>query len=244
MVEMTFAESDQKSAAPGLAARLMGVLVSPAATYADIAATPRWLGALAVVVLISAGGTAILFSTTAGQRALIDQQVHTLQTLGLTVDDVAYQRIQQSAGRAPYFTAIGQMITLPLGAAIVAGLALFAITVLLGGRARFTQVYAVVAHSGIIIACQQLVALPLDYFRESLSSPTTLGALLPMVSGQAFAGRLLASIDLFILAWMVNLATGLSVLARRRTGPIAATLVAIYLALAVAIAALRSAAGT
>src|SRR5580765_295470 len=42
-------------ASMGLAARLFGVLLSPRATYAAIAERPRWLGALAVLLILAMG---------------------------------------------------------------------------------------------------------------------------------------------------------------------------------------------
>src|SRR5437764_10226188 len=74
-----------------LVSRLIGVLTSPRATYADITKRPRWLGALAVIVLISAIGITVLFSTSVGQRALLDQQVRTMESFGMKVSDAMYQ---------------------------------------------------------------------------------------------------------------------------------------------------------
>ena len=57
------------SASSGLIGRIVGVLTSPRATYAGVAAAPRWLGVLAAVILVTATGSYVLFSTTVGQRA-------------------------------------------------------------------------------------------------------------------------------------------------------------------------------
>jgi hypothetical protein len=79
----------------------------------------------------------------------------------------------------------------------------------------------------------------LNYAPESLSSPTNLTALFP-VADNTFVGRLLASIDLFLIWWAISLAIGLGVLYRRRTTPIATTILTGYGAIALVIAALRS----
>jgi len=126
-------------------------------------------------------------------------------------------------------------------ALVIAGIAFAVFNAMLGGDASFKQAYAVVVHSGIVLVVQQLFTLPLDYARETLSSPTNLAVFLPFLDENSFAARMLGSIDLFLIWWAINLAIGLGVLYRKRTGPIATTLLVIYVAIAVIIAAVKSA---
>jgi len=132
-------------------------------------------------------------------------------------------------------------VTLPLVSAILSGIFLGVFNAVMGGNAKFKQVFAVVVHSGVVIAVQQFFVLPLDYFRESLSSPTNLAVFVPMLDENTFVVRALGAIDLFLIWWMVNLSIGLAVLYSRRTGPIATTMIAIYLALALVIAGVKTA---
>ena len=240
MTETVGAQSGT-TAPRGLLARIIGVLTSPRATYADVAERPRSLGVMAVVILISMAGTFTLFSTAVGQRALLDQQVRSMESFGMKITDPVYQRMQESIGRAPYFGAVSQLVSLPLVAAILAGIFLGVFNAIMGGNAKFKQVFAVVAHSGVVIAVQQFFVLPLDYFRESLSSPTNLAVFVPMLDENTFVVRALGAIDLFLIWWMVNLSIGLAVLYKRRTGPIATTLITIYVVLGLVIAGIKTA---
>jgi hypothetical protein len=86
-----------------------------------------------------------------------------------------------------------------------------------------------------------LVTLPLNYLRESLSSATNLGVFVPFLEETSFAARLLGAIDLVVIWWMLNLAIGLGVLYKRRTGPVAVGLLVTYLVIALVIAVVRSA---
>jgi len=224
-----------------LIARLIGVLMSPRATYADVVARPRILGALAVVILISSTAVYTFMSTDVGQQAGIDMQVRQMESFGRTMSDAQYQRMEQMAGYSKYFAAGAQLVTLPIMALVVAGIAFAVFNAALGGDATFKQVYAVVAHSGIVIAVQQLFTLPLDYVRETLSSPTNLAVFLPFLDENSFPARLLGSIDLFVIWWSINLAIGLGVLYRKRTGPIATTLLVIYVTIGLVIAAVKTA---
>ena len=234
--------SSQPASVParGLAGRIIGVLTSPRATYADVAAHPRWLGVLIVVLVTTIALSSLLLSTEVGQRAVIDQQLQTLEGFGRTVSDAQLQQMERMAPYSVYFAAAGQIIFLPLMALAIAGIAIAIFNGALGADASFRQVFAVVSFSSVVTAARGLFSTPLNYARESLSSPTTLTAILPFFEDNTFAGRLLGSIDLFLIWWIVNLSIGLGVLYKRRTAPIATTFLLVYGAIALTIAAVRS----
>jgi len=222
-------------------ARLFGVLFTPRSTYADIAAHPRWLAAMLIIVVVIAGSTFAFLSTEVGTNAMLDQNVRMMESFGVKMSDQAVERMEAGAVRAPYFAAISQTILLPVAAAMIAGIALAVFNAMLGGDARFKQVFAVVVFSGAIRAFGALFVLPLDYARESLSSPATLAVFLPFLDEGSFVARFLGSIDLIWIWWFVSLAIGLGVLFRKRTGPIAITMLGLYAAIALVIAAVQSA---
>jgi hypothetical protein len=223
-----------------LPARMVGVIFSPRATYAAVAARPRVLGALAVVLAVIVAGTFLFLSTDIGQQASLDDNVRRMESFGRTVDDVQYAQMERMAPYSRYFAAVFQMIFMPVLALIVAGLAYAVFNAALGGDAAFKQLYAIVVHSGAIMVVQALFGLPLAYARESLSGTTNLGVFFPFLDENSFAARMLGSLDLFLIWWIVSLAIGLGVLYRRRTGPIATTLLVIYAAIGVLIAAIKA----
>lgn len=241
MPDPTTPDAPSATAPKSLAARAFGVLLSPRATYQDVAARPRWAGALGLVLLVVIAATLVFFSTEVGRQALLDQQIRSMESFGRPVSDAQYARLQQMAPYSSYFGAAGQLVFLPLTALIVSGLAFAVFNAALGCDATFKQVFAVVSHSGFVVALQQLFVLPLDYARQSLSSPTNLSVFLPMLDENSFPARMLGSIDLFVIWWAVSLAIGLGVLYRKRTAPIATTLLIMYAVIAVVIAAVKTA---
>ena len=62
-----------------LPARFAGVIFSPRATYADVAARPRVLGMLALVMAIIVAATFVFLSTDVGQHASLDNQVRQME---------------------------------------------------------------------------------------------------------------------------------------------------------------------
>jgi hypothetical protein len=227
----------------GLLARAIGVLVSPRRTYAGVAARPRALGVLVLTVLITAGASVVFFSTAVGKQTMLEQQVKTMESFGVKIPDAAYQQMEERMSRpaTPYVTAAFQVVAAPVILLIISGIAIAIFNAVLGGEATFKQVFATVAHSGVITTVQTLFALPLDYVRESLTSPTSLAVFAPFLEDTSFASRFLSGVDLFLLWWLVNLAIGLGVLYKRRTGPIAIGLLVAYLSIVFLVAALRTA---
>jgi hypothetical protein len=224
-------------ASRSLAARIVGVLTSPRDTYAQVAARPRWLGAFVVVVLVAGLAGALFSATEVGQRAIFDQQVSQMEAWGRHLTDADMRQMQGMLPTYKYLAPLFQFVFFGVAGVAVAAAAFGVFTALMGGDATFRQVFAVVAHSGVVLALAALVSLPLDYARESMSSPTSLTVFLPMLDESSFAAKLFGSFDLFRLWWAISVSIGLGVLYRRRTAPIAATLVIIYIALALLYAA-------
>jgi hypothetical protein len=185
----------------------------------------------------------IFSSTEIGRQALLDQQVRTMESLGIKLPEEAYQRMEEQMSRpyTPYVGAAAAIVFVPIVLLVIAGIAFGIFNAVLGGDATFKQAFAVVVHSGVISAFQQLFLYPLNYARESMSSATSLAVFLPFLDDNTFPARLLGGIDLFVIWWMVNLAIGLGVLYKRRTGPIAVGMLAVYLVIALIIAGVKTA---
>jgi hypothetical protein len=234
--------STAPAAAPPLSlpARFVGVLLSPRETFAQVAAAPRWLGMLLVIVLILSGATFVFLSTEVGRQATLEQQVSTMESFGMTVTDEMYAQLERGLPRARYIALASQLVGLPLFYLVVAGVLFAVFSAGFGGEARFQQVFAVVVHSGAVSVVQQAFVLPLNYVRESTSSPTNLAALVPMVPEGTFLAHVLGVIDLFVIWWVVVAAVGLAVLYRRRTMPVAVSLLAVYGVIALAVGLVRS----
>jgi hypothetical protein len=155
------------------------------------------------------------------------------------VNDEAYARMEEGVGRAPYVNVVSQVVTWPLLTAIVALLLMGVFSMIMGGNATYKHVYSVVAHSAVIIGLSQLFVMPLSYARGEFAG-ANLGVFAPMLEETSFVARLLGAIDLVLIWWIVNLAIGIGVLYKRRTGGIATSLLGVYAVIALVIAFWRS----
>ena len=218
---------------PALASRLVGVLLTPRRTFGDVVRQPQWLGALAVVTLTMAGASGWLVSTEVGQQALLEQQVSTIESFGVSVTDELYEQMANGLENATYFTAGGVVVFIPIVTLIIAGVVWTVCYVLLGAHTPFRAMYAVVAHVGVVNMVQQLFVVPLNYARGVMSNPTTVGAFFPMLEPESFVVRLLGAIDMFVIWQLMVLAIGVGVLYGKRTGPIVTIFYTLYAVIAV-----------
>jgi hypothetical protein len=232
-----------QSSSLGFFGRVVGVIVSPKETFGHIARDPRPFAMLAFVSLVAAVGTAIFFRTEVGQLAWLDAAVRQREAFGAEVDDTQYAAMERIAGFMGYIVPVYSLVVGPLVTMILAGIIKAAFAIISGAEATFKQTLGVVAASGVVVLVQQCFVLPLNYFRETMTSATSLGAFLPMLPENSFPARFLGTIDLFLVWWVMVLAIGLGVLFRRPTRTIALTLFGIYLIIALAVATVTTMAG-
>ena len=231
--------SGAPSAEPGLIGRLVGVVLSPRETYAAVAARPKWLGALAVVLLITAAAQTWFVSTDTGQGLVLDQQVRAMESFGMQVSDEMYAQLQARMQYAVYTTGASLLVFAPIVNAFMAGVIVVIFSMLLGGAGTFRQVFAIVAHSGVITAIQQVFTVPLSLAAGRLAG-ANLAIFVPMLPEDSFATVFLGLIDLFLVWWVFSLAIGIGVLYKKKTGPIATSFLLIYGVIALVIAFVRS----
>jgi hypothetical protein len=235
---MTVAEATPV-AEQGLVARIFGVLLSPRETYAAVAAKPRSLGVAAVVLVIIGVAQGMFLSSEVGQQLVLDQQIRAMEAFGMTVSDQLYDQMEQGMKRAAITGPITQAIFWPIAIAIEAGILLVVFSLLMGGAATFKYVHAVVWHSSVIVAVQQVFSIALSYASGKLAG-ANLAIFVPMLDEKNVVTLFLGSIDLFFVWATISLAIGLGVLYRRRTGPIATTFLGLYVLVALVIALFRS----
>ena len=224
---------------PGLLARLIGVLFSPRETFAAVVARPRWLGAMAVAILIMSAAQFALLSTDIGKQLALDQQVSAIEAFGVTITDETYAQMEQGMENARYTGPISLIIGLPLVAAISAGILHVMFGLVGGGNGTYKQVYAISAHTAIVNSLQ-LVFTTIVTLAAGRAAGANLSVFAPTLEETTFVYRFLSAIDLFYVWSTFLTAVGLGVLYKRRTGPIAMVLFGIYLVIALIIGYVRS----
>ena len=239
MTDATTSQPSVTHAHPGLLTRLIGVIFSPREAFAAVVARPRWFGAIAVTVLILGIAQFALLSTEVGKDLAYDQQVSTMKALGINITDEMYDQLERGMENARYTSPIFTMVAIPLFMTVTAGILHLMFGLIGGGNGTFKQVYSISAHTSIISALQ-LVFTTIVTLAAGRSAGANLSVFVPTLEETSFLNRFLSAIDFFYVWSLFVTAVGLSVLYKRRTGPIAMILFGIYLVVALIIGYVRS----
>ncbi len=219
-----------------LIARMWGIVRSPRRTFQAVAAAPRWGGVLAATFAVTAATTAVAYETAVGRLALLDQWERTAAAFGPAVDDSTYATLLAASGQGAAYALASAAVIGPILALALAG----AIRTLFGSAGHafgFRHVLAIVAHAGVILMLRQIIAAAFMYGRETLASPLTLGVFFTTLDEASPLARLAGVVDLFVVWWIVVLATGVSVLYQRPARRVALTFLGGYALVAAALAA-------
>ena len=221
----------------GLVNRVAGIIVSPRETFEDVVARPQWIGMMVLTTLVTAFAMTAFMSTRVGQEAWLQEAVRGQERWGRKMDDKQYAVMEKMASFAPAMVGIPMLVMSPLVTVGVSAILFGIMKVMTGSPAAFKQTLAVVVHGGPISMLHMLVAVPLNYIRGAMQGSTSLGIFLPFEEG-SLPARIAGSIDLFLVWGIVILALGLSVLYKRRMGPIAAVLLGLYLSFSIIVGAI------
>ena len=237
------ASTDASPRQLNLLQRVVGVIFSPRVTYQAIARRPAVAGALLVVILLGGGVTYWLMGSESGRQmmtAIAEQQLRDAEAQGQTISPEtrkAQLMIMQYIGIGG---AVAQLVFTPGMIAVIAAVLMAVMNALSGAKASFRQLFAIVTHAWIIPGLTGLVTTPLMLAKQELSSPSTVGALLPMLPDDSFPKYFLGAIDFVWLWFLANLAIGVAVLYKQKTGPVATTLFVIYGMVVLLYASIRS----
>lgn len=215
---------------------VIGVVTHPRRTMSEVVARPDVAVAWICVLVVSAACAFILLSTPVGRQALVDERVRVVEALGGRVDDAAYAALQANPPWLVYWTSGGRLLLTPVMTLLIAA-GLMALAALDGVKVRYVTALAITVYASVVLALQQVVATPLHFIRESLTSPTNIGGLLPMLEEGSLPARWLGSIDVFGLWWIWLLAVGLAATAGRPSGRYLVRLLVAYVGVAALVAA-------
>ena len=188
---------------------VMGVLRHPRRTMTELVRQPAYGVAWVLLLAVLTGCGFALLSTPVGRQALVDERVRVVEALGGRVDDAAYAALQANPPWLVYLTSGGRLLLTPVITLLVA-LGLMILAALDGVKLRYGVALAITVYASVVLVLQQVVATPLHYLRESLTSPTNIAGLLPMLEEGSLPARWLGSIDVFGLWWIWLLAVGLA----------------------------------
>lgn len=220
----------------------MGVVLRPRITFAALVSRPAWFDtwfAILAVVTICAG---TLLISDVGQMALVDERERVIETFGGAVDDAQHAALLANPPLWVYFVSGSRTLLLPVVTLAVAAIC-WLVARAARTAARFVQALSIVVHASVVLALGQLVATPIHFVRESLTSPLNLAAVLPLVQEGTAAARFLGVVDIFAVWWLGLVAVGLAALTGQSVRRYAMPFAAVYLGFAAVMAGVIAALG-
>ena len=217
---------------PGLLARVVGVIVSPTATFRAVAAHPRSVGVLFIVCLTMGLATAVPQMTERGRQAALTAQVEQIERFsGQPVSTDQYIQMERGAAFTPYISLAAMFVFVPFMTVLFSALYWAFFNIVLNGNATFGQVLAVTAHSAVIGALGMVLGAPIMLAQGTFSQagPFNLGALAPMLDPASGLALFLGAVTFFGIWQSVVGGIGLGVLYHRRPFGIVVGLLLIYL---------------
>jgi hypothetical protein len=211
---------------------MLGVIHSPRTTFESLASAPKWGDVLVLTFLVTALSSAFLFETETGRLALLDQWEQTALAFGQPVGDSEYAALSRASDGGTIYAIASAFTSGPLLTVALSGILFTCFRPLSSGGLRFPQVFAVVAHAGVVLTLRQVVAAPVVYARETLASPTTLNLFVASLDETSPLARFFGIVDLFVVWWIAVLAIGMSVLSQKPTSRLALWFMGAYVALA------------
>jgi hypothetical protein len=196
-----------------------------------------------VLLAITAVSQALLFQTEVGQIALVDQWERTALAFGQTVDDARYAELQAFSEQGPLYGVATAVASGPVLTLVLAGVVFLVFRPRGDQTVSFTQVLAVIAHASVILAIREVVSVPVSFAREATGGATSLGLWFSSLDAASFAGRFIGALDLFVIWWVVLLATGVGILYGRQARRLAGAFLGVYAGLALLFAVTVTALG-
>ena len=144
---------------------ILGVLFSPGPTMEDLTRRPRFLPALLLVTIIGTGMMALAL-----QRGVIEQFMRHKMENSPRMEQIPAERREQAIEMSVKFSAymfVGGAAVFPtLGLLMTSGFFLLISNVILGAKARFKQMLAIVSHAWVPHAVVGLLSIPILLAKE------------------------------------------------------------------------------
>jgi hypothetical protein len=201
-------------------ARITGVFFEPKKAFADIAARPRWIPPLVVILLVSMV-LMVVYTQRGGWRVMMEQQMAASSRTSQMTPEQREQGIEMGvkyASLAVYITPI----LIPVTFLIIAGVLMGIAALLLSAPVRFSQVFSIVCYANVAGAIKGVLVLVVLLMKNitdfDLNNPLMFnpGYFMDPKESNKFLYSLATSFDLFSLWVMFLIAVGLKAAAGKR----------------------------
>jgi hypothetical protein len=204
--------------------RLLGIIISPAETLADVARKPDFVAPLIALILGAVAVTETMLWKIGMER---------LARLGLEQSSAASRMTPEQMEQAVHQQArIGTIVAHPaavLGPPIIllilGGLGILVVNVIFGARAKFKTVFSVICYADLVTLLGSLMAIAVilfgdpDHYNPNTPIPSNIGFFLNPHEVSKPLYSLASSIDIFSIWFLILASIGLADCTERKVKP-------------------------
>jgi len=202
--------------------RLTSVFFDPKPVFADLAAKPRWIVPVVIMIIL---GVAYLtaFSRRVGWESFMRQQIQTSERMQQLPAEQQERVIEQQIKFAPIMGYAGVVLGVPVMLLAIAGVLLGLFKMSASAELTFKQAFSLTAYANMPSTLVSILSLVVMFVKEpedfDLQNPlaANLGAFLDPDTTSKVVQSLAASVDVFTLWIVILLATAFSTAIRRMT---------------------------
>jgi hypothetical protein len=204
--------------------RLVGIFVSPGATFADIARKPDFVVPLIINIL----ATMAVFETMLakiGAERIVRQSLEQSGRASNMSPEQLQQALEQGAKFTSVFMHVTGLLAAPIGLLVVAGLGLLIMNAIFGSKLKFKTAFSVTSYAylvnllGVIIALVMILVADPEQLNAQNPVPTNPGFFFNPRETSKPLLSLLGSLDVFSIWLIALLGIGFSEAVSRKVKP-------------------------
>ncbi|MBU0519958.1 YIP1 family protein [bacterium] len=189
--------------------RITGIFTSPQNTLEDIAGKPTWMVPLIITVLATVLITYALVPVLISDMQSSDQWQEMLSNPDLSVEQIEQmQSVQLKVVRN--FSGAGAGAGVIFYTLLVSAILLFVANILMGGHAKYAEVFSVFTWTGLVGVIGSIVRMFLASSAGTMEVYLSPAILMSGTAEETFLFKFLAGLDVFIIWRVILMAIGLT----------------------------------
>jgi hypothetical protein len=206
----------------GEISRLTGVFFEPTKTFADIAARPKWIVPLLLVIIGSLAFVTVVSNRIGWERVVRQQIEQRMAQMSQQQREAAEQTIGLQVKIASIAAYASPLVFVPVGFLVAAGVLLGIANGLMSAGIRFKQMYAILCYSALPSLISTALAIVVVFIKNpdefNIQNPIGFnpGAYLDPQTTSKFVHSLATSLDVFAIWIILLIAVGLKAAAGKR----------------------------
>jgi hypothetical protein len=217
--------ADADTPAQSFLERLMGIFISPAESFADVARKPDFVAPLILAVLGAIAVTETMLWKI-GMERIVRMSIEQSGRASSMSPEQMDQAVRQGARFGAIFAHIGGIVGAPILLLILAGLGLLIVNLIFGARTKFKTVFSLICYANLVSLLGSLMAVAVilfgdpDHFNAQNPVPSNVGFFLNPSEVSKPLYSLASSADIFTIWLLILIAVGLAEGTGRKVKPL------------------------